>query len=65
MLFKLSPDQLEDVVNKTGSVVAAEHGVVLLKLFDQCIPAARLVMNNVKATKVHVKFNPLDLLWQV
>lgn len=61
----LSPDQLEDVVNETGSVVAAEHSVVQLKLSDQCIPAARLIMYNVKPPKVHVKFNPIDLLRQV
>ncbi len=60
-----SPDQLEDVVDQTGSIIAAKHSVVLLELVDQSVPASQLVMYNIIPPQVHIKLNPVHLLWQV
>lgn len=60
-----SPDQLKDVVDETGPVVAAEHCVILLELTDQSVPASRLIVDNIIPPQVHIEFNPLYLLWQV
>lgn len=64
-VFLSSPDQLEDVVDEAGPVVPTEHSVIALKLLDQSAPASSLVMDNVIASHVHVKFDPVHLRWQI
>lgn len=64
-MCETSPDQLEDIVDEAGSVVAAESCVVKPQKLDQSVPSPRLVVDDVISSHVHVKLNPLHLLRQV
>lgn len=59
------PDQLEDVVDEAGAVVAAQGSVVVLQQFDNWVPPVAGVVNHVVAAHVHVELHPVHLLWQV
>lgn len=59
------PDQLEDVVDEAGPVVAGQHRVVVLQQVDDGVPAVALVVDHVVATHVHVELHPVHLLREV
>lgn len=60
-----SPDQLEDVIDEAGSVVAAEGRVIASQEADEGVPAIAVIVHYVVATHVHVKLNPLHLSGKV
>ena len=59
------PDQLEDVLDEAGPVVAGQRRVVVLQHFDDGVPALACVVHHVVATHVHVELHPVHLLRQV
>lgn len=60
-----TPDQLEDIVDEAGAVVAAQGGVVVLQQVDEGVPAVTCVVHHVVAAHVHVELHPVRLLRQV
>lgn len=60
-----TPDQLEDVVDEAGSVVAAQRCVIVLQQFSDGVPALACVVHHVVAAHVHVELDPVHLCWQV
>lgn len=59
------PDQLEDVVDEAGSVVAAQRRVIVMQQFSDGIPPLACVVHHVVAAHVHVELDPVHLLRQV
>ncbi|KAG7221275.1 hypothetical protein INR49_017340, partial [Caranx melampygus] len=59
------PDQLEDVVDEAGAVVAAQGSVVVLQQFDNGVPSIARVVDHVVTAHVHIELHPVHLLWQV
>lgn len=63
--IRYRPDELEDVLNEAGAVVAGQSCVVILQHFDDGVPALACVVDHVVSTHVHIKFHPVHFLWQV
>ena len=59
------PDQLEDVLDEAGSVVAGQSRVVVVQQSDDGVPPLACIVDHVVATHVHVELHPLHLLWQI
>lgn len=59
------PDQLEDVVDQAGAVVAAQGCVVVMQQGDDGVPALGAIVDHVVAAHVDVELHPVHLLWQV
>lgn len=59
------PDQLEDVVDEAGAVVAGQHRVVVPQQIDDGVPAIARVVDHVVAAHVHVELDPVHLLREV
>ena len=59
------PDQLEDVVDEAGAVVAAQGRVVVVQQFDDGVPPLACVVHHVVAAHVHVELHPVRLFRQV
>lgn len=59
------PDQLEDVLDEAGTVVAGQGCVVVLQHFDNGVPPLACIVDHVVAAHVHVELHPIHLLWQV
>lgn len=57
------PDQLEDIVDEAGTVIAAESCVVVLQQFDNRVPPLAFVVDHVVAAHVHIELHPVYLLW--
>ena len=58
------PDQLEDVVDEAGAVVAAQGSVIVLQQFGNGVPPLTSVVDHVVAAHVHIELHPVHLLWQ-
>lgn len=59
------PDELKDVLDEAGSVVARQGRVVVLQHFNNGAPALACVMDHVVTTHVHVELHPGRLRRQV
>lgn len=59
------PDQLKDVVDEAGSVVAGQGCVIVLQQFDNGVPTLACVVDHVVAAHVHIELHPVHLLRQV
>lgn len=60
-----APDQLEDVVDEAGSVVAAQRRVIVMQQSGDGVPPLACVVHHVVAAHVHVELDPVHLLRQV
>lgn len=56
-----SRDELEGIMNETGSVLEAQSGVVHFQQLRKCIPALLIIMNNVISIHVSVELHPVNV----
>lgn len=63
--LRVRPDQLEDVVDEAGAVVAGQRRVVVLQQSNDGVPALACIVDHVVAAHVHVELHPVHLFRQV
>ncbi len=59
------PDQLKDVLDEAGAIIAAQGCVVVLQQFDNGVPPVTCVVDHVVAAHVNIELNPVYFLRQV